>query len=468
MDRKDDPEAVVDDNVSKGLKNRQQMSPVMDYKDFTDWMFRLERFGIKLGLENITEFLSRIGDPQTEFKSIHVTGTNGKGSVCEFTSEILRKHGLRVGLYTSPHLVDFRERIIVDGKEIPEDDVLRIGIPLKQTMEDMVRQDKEMQLTFFEFTTGMAFKYFRERNVDIVVAEVGMGGRLDATNVLSPEVAAITRIGLEHTNYLGSTIPNIAREKAGIIKDGIKVVTCERSQEALSVIENTCKRKGATLKRIDKDFVVHGVRQSLDGTRFDFAGGRKLTGLRTHLLGAYQAENAACAIAIVEELAKRGIFVADDDIKKGLLSARWPGRLDVVSRDPLVVLDGGHNPDGVLTTVSVLEDLKMTPLTYVLGCMDDKDVRGIVRAITPSSAKIICTQSKYKRAYSARALLNIVREEFKGPSEVFEDSGTAFDRGIADIKGKGMCVIGSLYLVGEALPWWQSSGKTKMRAAHKI
>ncbi len=440
----------------------------MDYTEFTDWMFRLERFGIKLGLDNVTEFLSRIGNPHSHFKSIHVTGTNGKGSVCKFTSEILRKHGFRVGLYTSPHLVDFRERIIVDGREIPDEDVLRIGMRLKQVIEEMVREDKEMQLTFFEFTTGMAFQYFAEKKVDIVVAEVGMGGRLDATNVIIPEVAAITRIGLEHTNYLGTTISDIAREKAGIIKTGANVVTCERNQGALSVIENACSRKGASLKRIGRDFDIGNVRQSHKGTKFDYDGGRRFVGLRTHLLGSCQAENAACAIAIIEELAKRDVFVTDDDIKKGLLSARWPGRLDIVSRDPLVILDGSHNPDGVSTTVSVLKNLKMTPLTYVLGCMDDKDIRGIVKAIAPSSSKIICTQAKYKRAYSANALQSVVRDEFRGPSETFEKSEMAFERGISETAGKGMCVIGSLYLVGEALAWWQSSGKSSGRAAHKV
>ncbi len=441
---------------------------MMDYKEFTDWMFGLERFGIKLGLDNVTEFLSRIGNPQTDFKSIHVTGTNGKGSVCKFASEILHKHGFRVGLYTSPHLVDFRERVMVDGKEIPEKDVLRIGMHLKQVMEEMACEDKETQLTFFEFTTGMAFKYFSEKKVDIVVAEVGMGGRLDATNVICPEVAAITRIGLEHTNYLGSTIPDIAREKAGIIKTGINVVTCERNHDALSVIGNACMRKEATLKRLGKDFDIDNVRQSLDGTRFDYAGGRRLIALRTHLLGAYQAENAACAIAIVEELANRNMFVTDDDIKKGILSARWPGRLDIVSRDPLVVLDGSHNPDGVSTTANVLKDLRMTPLTYVLGCMDDKDVRGIVKAIAPSSAKIICTRSKYKRAFSPMSLQSIVREEFGGLSETFEQSEMAFERGMTDVQGRGMCVIGSLYLVGEALLWWRSSGEDRWSAAHKV
>ncbi len=370
----------------------------MDYGAFTDWMFNLERFGIKLGLNNITEFLARIGNPHLDFKSVHVTGTNGKGSVCVFVSEILRKHGLKVGLYTSPHLVDFRERIMIGGQEISEKEVLRLGLELKEVSDAMAEEDKEKQLTFFEFTTGLAFRYFSEKKVDMVVAEVGMGGRLDATNVLVPEVAAITRIGLEHMNYLGGTIQEIAREKAGIAKEGVTLVTCERKPEALGVISTGCEKKAAPLKVIGKDFDVANVRQTLKGTRFDYAGGRKFRDLRTHLLGGYQAENAAAAIAIVEELAKRGTFVTDEDVRKGLLSARWPGRLDIVSRNPLVIFDGGHNPDGVTTTVDVLSKLGIMPLTFVLGCMDDKDARGIVRALAPHAGSIISTPARYKRA----------------------------------------------------------------------
>ena len=431
----------------------------MDYQEFANWMFNLERFGIKLGLENVTEFLGKIGNPQTAFKTIHVTGTNGKGSVCVFIFEILRKHGLKVGLYTSPHLVNFSERIKINNREIPEKDVLRIGLELKRVMEDMTRENSEKQLTFFEFTTGLAFKYFSEKKVDIVVAEVGMGGRLDATNVINPEVAAITRIGLEHTNYLGSTIPDIAREKAGIIKQGALVVTGERTEDALAVIRSTCDKKGAALRRIGADFEVSAVRQSLRGTKFDYSGGRKLIALRTRLLGGYQAENAAVAIAAVEELAKRGMFISDDEIRRGLTAAKWPGRLDIVSREPLVIFDGGHNPDGVSTTVKVLRELGVTPMTFVLGCMDDKDVRGIAKELAPVACKIIITQAKYKRALQSEKLAVIVGEEYRGPMEVLSDSAEAFGRGLGDICGKGLCVIGSLYVVGEAIQWWEKLGE---------
>lgn len=436
----------------------------MDYRSFTEWMFNLERFGIKLGLQNVTEFLLRIGNPHRDFKSIHVTGTNGKGSVCAFVSEILRKHGFKVGLYTSPHLVDFRERIKLRGREIPESEVLRLGQDLKDVAERMASEDMEKQLTFFEFTTALAFKYFSEKRADVVVAEVGMGGRLDATNVLVPEVAAVTRVGLEHTRYLGATIQEIAREKAGIVKDGIPVVTCERRPDALAVIASTCRKRKAKLRVIGKDFEVSNVRVSMNGTAFDYSGQRRLRGLRVRLLGGFQAENAAAAIAIAEELAGSGLFVTDDAIRRGLMSARWPGRLDIVSRKPLVIFDGGHNPDGVEASVRALEQLGATPLTFVLGCMEDKDARGIVKALAPHAAAIISTSARSKRALPADRLDAIVSEEFHGPRGRFAVSEEALAYALEHMTGRGVCVIGSLYLVGEAMRWWGD----RHGPAHKV
>lgn len=435
----------------------------MDYGEFTEWMFGLERFGIKLGLDNIKEFLGRLGNPERGFRSIHVTGTNGKGSVCAIAAEILRAHGLRVGLYTSPHLVDFRERITINNRRISERDVVRLGLDLKKVMEAMASESREKQLTFFEFTTGLAFKYFEEKEADVVVAEVGMGGRLDATNVLAPEVSVITRIGLEHTNYLGSTIPEIAREKAGIIKEDVPVITCERKPEALSVIESTCARKRSSVRRISREFDVSMVKQTSRGTQFDYHGLRTVRGLRTKLLGGFQAENAAAALAALEGLSE-DLAVTEEDIRKGLASIRWPGRLDIVSRRPLVILDGSHNPDGVATTVSVLTSLDLQPLTFVVGCMDDKDARGIVRALAPVASKIIITQARYKRALPAASLLEVAREEFRGETVLSPEARAAFGICLNDIRGKGMCVIGSLYVVGEALLWWEEQ-KARARAA---
>ena len=440
----------------------------MEYSEFTSWMFGLERFGIKLGLENVTEFLSRIGDPHRDFKSVHVTGTNGKGSVCAFVAQVLQEHGLKVGLYTSPHLVDFRERIKINGVEIPEADVIRIGLELKAVMHAMAGESAEKQLTFFEFTTGMAFKYFSEQKVDLVVAEVGMGGRLDATNVITPEVSAITRIGLEHTNYLGSSLPEIAREKAGIIKAGIPVVTCEQKVEALGVIENVCKRKGSALRRIGQHFDVAEVSQALSGTTFSYRGEHRLEDVKITLLGGYQAENASTAIAIIEELNKREYSIAEQEIRRGLLSTRWPGRLDVVSKKPLVIFDGSHNPDGVQTTLGVLDTLGLTPMTFVLGCMDDKDYRGMAKILAPAATKILVTQPRYKRALLAEKLAEAVSEEFAGPSEVHADPREAFEKSVSGPGEKGVCIIGSLYLVGEAIQWWAERKRGSHGQPHKV
>jgi len=427
----------------------------MDYGGFTEWMFGLERFGIKLGLDNTKEFLGRLSNPERSFKSIHVTGTNGKGSVCAMIAEILRVHGLRVGLYTSPHLVDFRERITVNNRRISEREVVCLGSELREVMEAMASESREKQLTFFEFTTGLAFKHFEDKGVDIVVAEVGMGGRLDATNVLVPEVSVITRIGLEHTNYLGRTIQEVAREKAGIVKEGVAVVTCERRFESFAVIESACSKKRSPLIRVGKDFDTSSVKQTVHGTVFDYKGMRSIPGLKIKLLGSYQAENAATAIATLESLHGGGLEVTEEEIRKGLGSVRWPGRLDIISRRPLVILDGSHNPDGIGTTVSVLGSLGLHPMTFVVGCMDDKDSRAIVRALAPLASKIIITQAGYKRALPASTLAGTAREEFSGEIEVHADSRAAFEAGLRDIRGRGMCVIGSLYVVGEAIQWWE-------------
>lgn len=431
-------------------------------------MFNLERFGIKLGLDNMKEFSKRIGDPHDDFRSVHVTGTNGKGSVCTFVSEMLRQHGLKVGLYTSPHLVDFRERIKVDGRMIPQSSVVRLGEELRTHMEDMATQGKEQQLTFFEFTTGLAFRYFSDMDVDFVVAEVGMGGRLDATNVIRPDVAAITRIGLEHTDYLGKTIMEIAAEKAGVIKSGCNLVTCERNPAVLKLFQDTCNQHGCDMARVGEHFEVSRVVQSLSGTSFDYNGQRKLRGLRTRLLGAYQAENAAAAVAVAEGLAYKGVHVTEEEIRKGLITAKWPGRLDIVSRRPILIFDGSHNPDGAKVTAEILRSLGLTPITFVLGCMKDKDAGGIVSALAPHAAMMTVTQVDNKRALEAETLGAFVRKEYSGPVSVLPDSAMAIEHALGRYEGKGVCVIGSLYLVGEAIQWMRDTRKSKRRPPHKI
>ena len=428
----------------------------MAYSDLIGWMFKLERFGIKLGLENMTEFLSRMDDPHKDFKSVHVTGTNGKGSVCAFLASILRESGLKVGLYTSPHLIDFRERVTINGMEIPERDVVRIGEELRTIMEEMAAESNEKQLTFFEFTTGLAFKYFSQQEVDIAVVEVGMGGRLDATNVLMPEVSVITRVGLEHTTYLGDTLEEIAREKAGIIKAGVTTISSERNSAPLGVIRSTCSRKGSNLSRIDADFRTDDVLADIEGTGFRYLGRRTIPGLRTRLIGAHQAENASVAIAVTEELEDRGYAITPDAIVKGVSNVVWPGRLDIRSSDPLVIVDGSHNPEGVRTTASVLSSLGLTPLTFVVACMDDKDAGGIISALAPHASRIIVTEVKIGRSVKVDRLSEVANAEFDGEVLSEGEVTNAMSKALLTRSGRGVCAIGSFYLAGEVLKWFDS------------
>ena len=434
----------------------------MPYTDLVQWMFNLERFGIKLGLENMSEFLARIGDPHKDFRSVHVTGTNGKGSACAFIASILSEEGMKTGLYTSPHLVDFRERIVVDGEPISEKDVVRLCEGLRTAMESMAKESEEKQLTFFEFTTGLAFKYFSEVGIDIAVVEVGMGGRLDATNLITPEIAAITRIGLEHTAYLGRTVKEIAREKAGIIKEGVPTVSCERDPEALSVIERTCAAKSSPLRLLSRDFSADGIDTGLDGTSFEYHGARRMQGLWIPLIGGHQAENAALAIAVCEELEGRGVFVSDDSVKRGLAKVAWPGRLDVWSRNPLIILDGSHNPDGVTTSTKILESLKLTPITYVVACMNDKDARGIIKALESTAAGMIVTQVDTARSMSAQELGAVAVESYKGNLRIVTDPTNAVQEALENGDG-AVCVIGSFYLVGEVIDWLEGKGNLPRR-----
>ncbi|MCJ2533369.1 MAG: bifunctional folylpolyglutamate synthase/dihydrofolate synthase [Candidatus Thermoplasmatota archaeon] len=425
----------------------------MGYSELVQWMFNLERFGIKLGLENMTEYLSRIENPHKCFRSVHVTGTNGKGSVCAFLASILEESGLKVGLYTSPHLVDFRERVKINGQMISEEDVVKLGNELRATMEGMAEESGEQQLTFFEFTTGLAFKYFNEQRVDVAVVEVGMGGRLDATNVISPEVSVITRIGQEHTAYLGHTMGQIAREKAGIVKTDIPVVCSDRNPESLSVIRGACERKEAKLILVGKDFGTENVVTRADSTSFDYDGRTRISGLRTRLIGTHQAENAATAIAVTEQMMAAGYSISESAVREGVAKTRLSGRLDIWSNDPLVILDGSHNPEGVRTTVSVIDSLGLTPLTFVVACMEDKDGLGMIAELAPYATKMVITEVKTGRSVKATQLAVLAKQSFDGEVSVEENVQDAMAYALSNASGEGVCAIGSFYLVGDVMRW---------------
>ncbi|TLZ71056.1 MAG: bifunctional folylpolyglutamate synthase/dihydrofolate synthase [Methanobacteriota archaeon] len=421
----------------------------MDYDSLLKELYGLERFGIKLGLETITELLGHMGNPHRRFKTVHVTGTNGKGSVCAFVASVLRKAGYRVGLYTSPHLVRFNERIQVDGLEISNADVARIYAEMQPAIAKTSGGSKVKQPTFFEVTTAMAFHYFAERAIDIGVIEVGMGGRMDATNVIHPLVAVLTRIGLEHTEHLGKTEDRIAREKAGIIKPGCRVVTVE--QPTVPLITAQAHALGCPITVVGRD--VRYGRLSFDrrGQRVQVSDGGSLD-LEIPLLGSYQPENAAVAYAAVRELARMGIEVPDAAIASGFRETSWPGRLQIVRERPVVVVDGTHNAPGVPTLAASLRELfpEIRP-TFVLGILDDKDLRAFADHLGPLASRLVLAKPDTPRAYAPEDIARAFAAHVPDPLIVPKVSD-AVDRAISVAGPAGLVVVtGSIYTAGEAL-----------------
>ncbi|HYS72321.1 MAG TPA: folylpolyglutamate synthase/dihydrofolate synthase family protein [Thermoplasmata archaeon] len=419
----------------------------MDIESLLNELYALERFGIKLGLDVVRELLRRIGNPQDEFATIHVTGTNGKGSTCAFLASIFRAAGHRVGLYTSPHLVKFNERIRVDGAMIADGDVARLYGEIKPQAAAMAANDETNQPTFFEITTAMAFRYFAERRVDLAVVEVGMGGRLDATNVIAPEACVITRIGLEHTEHLGRTVERIAREKSGIIKAGVPVVTVE--QPALSVIAAKAEELHCPLTVVGRD--VRYTRLGFDVEGQDLRLENELTvEARIPLLGAFQPENAALAFAAALAVKARW-KLTKASIAKGLSAAEWPGRLQVVRRHPTVIVDGAHNAPAAAALADSLQELfPGRKVTFVLGILNDKDLRGIAEALGPLASRVIAARPKTPRAFEPED----VKRAFQAYASVDLAPGVKDAvRGTVDAAAKDdvIVVAGSIYTAGEAL-----------------
>jgi dihydrofolate synthase/folylpolyglutamate synthase len=419
----------------------------MDIEALLKELYGLERFGIKLGLDVIRDLLARLGNPHEAFPAIHVTGTNGKGSVCAYLASVFRAAGHRVGLYTSPHLVRFNERIRVDGEMIREEDVARLYGEVKPHAAAMAARSETDQPTFFETTTAMAFRYFAERRVDVAVVEVGMGGRMDATNVVHPDACAITRIGLEHTENLGRTVERIAREKSGILKRGVPAVTVD--QPALAVIRARAEELGCPLTVVGRDVRYSRLGFDLDGQDVLFEDGLTLE-TRIPLLGAFQPENAATAFAIA--LAVREKWnLTKAAIAGGLSAARWPGRLQVVRRDPTVIVDGAHNPSAAAALAESLQELfPGRKVTFVVGVLNDKDLAGIADSLGPLAAKVVATKARTPRAFEPEE----VRKAFEAhaPGSLAPDAKDALTRAIGSAAKEDVIVVtGSIYIAGEAL-----------------
>jgi dihydrofolate synthase/folylpolyglutamate synthase len=398
-----------------------------------------EHAGMRPGLERIEGLLSALGHPEERYALVQVGGTNGKGSVSAMLATILKCAGRRVGLYTSPHLVSFRERIRVNGEAIGEDAVAD-GVDALGTL--IARFDA----TMFEAATALALDHFARERVDVAVLEVGLGGRLDATTVGAPVATVLARIDLDHEAILGPTIAAIAREKAAIIRSGV-ALSCRQAPEAEAVIVERARLAGVPLLLEGRDLAVRTVEVSLDGLRIDCAGpGWRLDDVRVGLAGTYQPSNALLAVATARELG-----ASDHAIREGLARVRWPGRFQVVGEGPWLVLDGAHNPGGACALRQSLRQLfGEQPITLVTGVLRDKDARAILTELVPAAARIILTRSSNPRSASPedlRAALPATR----APAELAASVPAALGLAAASGPHPVVCVAGSLSLVGDAL-----------------
>jgi len=421
----------------------------MDYEATLHELYRLERFGIKLGLDNIRRLLSLLGDPHRGLRAVHVTGTNGKGSVCAYIASALRRAGYRVGMYTSPHLVRFNERIRVDGITIADADILRLWKGMQPAVEAMAGRNKVDHPTFFEVTTAMAFQHFRERGVDVAVVEVGMGGRMDATNVIDGAVAVVTRVGLEHTEHLGRSSTRIAREKAGIIKSGARAVTVD--QDVLHVLEARCRDVGASLTVVGRDVRMERLSQDLRGQRIAVQGPFGSFEVRTPLIGSFQVENVGLAVAALVELRQVGFDVSDNAIAAGIQETEWPGRLQVVRVRPVVLVDGAHNGPAVRALADSMEELVPgRNVLLVIGVLNDKDLPAFAASLGPLARRVYACRPATHRAFSAEDVAAAFRPAVEAsPVPRVAD---AVDEALSAARpDEVILVTGSIYTAGEAL-----------------
>lgn len=394
------------------------------------------------GLSRTFELLHRLGDPQKKTKFIHIVGTNGKGSTAAMLASVLQKAGYVTGLYTSPYILTFHERMQVNGEMISDDELGRITefvMPHAEAMED--------HPTEFELVTAIAFEYFARHQCDIVVLEAGMGGELDSTNVIdSPEVAVFTNIGLDHTDYLGDTMEKIAKTKAGIIKPGSSAVCYRAKASVEAVIDRACAEKNVPLYKADFDAIVsksHG----LEGQTFDFG---KREDLFLPLLGDHQLYNAAVVLTALDVLKTRGWTVTEENIRDGLRDVRWPGRFEVLRRDPLVIVDGGHNPQCMEALAqNIRQYLNGRELTVLTGVLRDKDYTDMYRLVAPYAARFVTVTPPNPRALTAQELTEELKI-FSKPIETADAVRTGVRRAIS-LAGKNGVVLafGSLYMVGD-------------------
>ncbi len=433
-----------------------------NYNESIDYLYGLQKYGIKLGLEKITMILSALGSPHNDFRSVHIAGTNGKGSTSAMIASILRAYGYKVGLFTSPHLVSFTERMTINGVQITESEVVELTKEIKSVIDSLNVETP----TFFEFVTAMAYLYFSRKGIDWGVIEVGMGGRLDCTNVITPEASVITRISYDHKEFLGDTLTAISGEKAGIIKKGIPVICSSQDEEAEDVIIKKSSEESSPLYIFGRDFNSILKKSDINGVVFDYID-HELTipNLFTPLAGDYQLINASVAVKAVSVILRQkqnenasSETFEFDRLRTGLAATRWRGRLEIVSRNPLIIIDGAHNPDASEKLSFFLrEKLSNYNIILVTGIMSDKDISGILKPLLPLCHEIIFTSPNYGRAASPETLYDFaLKEGFSSKTAPTVKEALKKGLEIAESLNRKdleplVLITGSFYTIGEAM-----------------
>ncbi len=447
----------------------------MNYDESLKYLFSLGRelaaptqaAAAKFDLENISTLAEALDHPERRYRSIHIAGTNGKGSTAAFTESILRTAGIKTGLYTSPHLERINERIRVNGEEISDEEFAQSFTRIQALIEELLAQGKlRAHPTFFEVVTALAFEHFARAGVEFAIFEVGLGGRLDATNIVTPEVSVITHVDFDHENFLGHSLADIAREKAGIVKHGVPVVMAAQRPEAREAILNRAAELDAVVCESDKAFFPENVSVADGCVRASVVNVKDGTRVRVapNLRGRFQLGNAVNAIAVVETLRTRGEKVGDAAIEQGIANAVWPGRIEKLQSKPDIYLDGAHNPSAARELANFLsENFEGRRVTLLFAAMRDKAVDEIAGVLFPHAEEVIFTQPKISRAISAAQLAEMAGE-YAGRFRVIPDAQEAFEEALAGAKlDEAIFVTGSLYLVGELRHYWKVRSRMAAR-----
>ncbi len=416
---------------------------------------RIERYTPEtFDLSRVERLLAAVGNPHTRFPVVHIAGTKGKGSTAAMSEACLRAAGYRTGFYTSPHMHTFRERIQVDRRKIAREEVVALVEEVRPLIE------RTPGVTYFEAITAIGFLHFARSKVEVAVVEVGLGGRLDATNVLTPEVSVITSLSLDHTYLLGNTLAEIAREKAGIVKPGIPAVSAPQRAEAIKVLEAISQERGSSLTEIGRDWDYDPGSADLDGQAFTArritGGGSELDGeYWIPLLGRHQLENATNAIAALDIMRQRGFHIPIEAVHEGLRSVCWPGRMEILSREPLVIVDGAHNSYSAQVLCRALEEwFPDQRWTLIFGASADKDIAGMLKVLLPISEYTIVTRSDHPRAAAPVELADVVAV-VGGGAEVSVNVRKSLRRGLALMDpASGLLVTGSTHLVADIHEEW--------------